>query len=127
MLNCRLAESMLSVYKTPNEASSDYESTQFFLFPKRERKRQVQFLSCTTITVYENLSKNSFFLASELAYSPQWRSSFLVCGCKGTPIFRTGQTFPQLFSKKMHIFMFNGIKTAKKGMDTLLYITREGN
>ena len=99
MHRCCKAASMLSVYKTANEALPDYESTQFSLSPTKGRKRQVQFLSCTTITVYENLSKNSFFWRTKVL-RPATSGVPFVCECKGTAIFPFHQNISKLFSKK---------------------------
>ena len=60
-------------------------------------------------------------------YSPQWRSSFLVCECKGTAKFRTDQMFRQLFLKKVQFFMLHGIKRGTKNeLHLILYYAREG-
>ena len=52
--------------------------------------------SCTTSSVYVNLSKNSFLSASRGV--PKRRFSF--SGCKGTAFFRTTKTFSDFFFKK---------------------------
>ena len=114
---------MLSVYKTANEASPDYESTQFFLSPKGGGKDRFNFFLVLQLLSMK-ICQRAISQASEIPYSPQWRSSLLVCGCKGTTIFPTGQMFRALFSKKMRFFMLDGIKRQESGRDTLLNITR---
>ena len=52
--------------------------------------------SCTTSSVYVNLSKNSYRSASRGV--PDGRVSF--SGCKGTAFFRTAKTFRDFFFRK---------------------------
>ena len=48
------------------------------------------------VSVYVNLSKNSFFSARQ--------ERFLICGCKGTTFFVTTKTFRAFFSIFCHFF-----------------------
>ena len=60
-------------------------------------------VSCTTISVYVNLSKNMLSgRAHQRSATPSERRSSLICGCKGTLFPGTGKTFRDFFQKKMH-------------------------
>ena len=60
-------------------------------------------VSCTTISVYVNLSKNMLSgRAHQRSATPSERRSSLICGCKGTLFPGTGKTFRDFFLKKMH-------------------------
>ena len=60
-------------------------------------------VSCTTISVYVNLSKNMLSRrAHQRTATPSERRSSLICGCKGTLFPGTGKTFRDFFQKKMH-------------------------
>ena len=60
-------------------------------------------VSCTTISVYVNLSKSMLSgRAHQRSATPSERRSSLICGCKGTLFPGTGKTFRDFFQKKMH-------------------------
>ena len=68
-------------------------------------KRSLSYVlvSCTTISVYVNLSKNVLpKRAHQRSATPSERRLHLICGCKGTLFPRTGKTFRDFFLKKMH-------------------------
>jgi len=66
-------------------------------------------------------------MASGMSYSPQWRSSFLVCGCKGTTFFQTDQILCQLFLKKYAQEHKNrGKEGLEKGGHLIIYYARRG-
>ena len=47
-------------------------------------KRSLVLVSCTTISVYVNLSKNELPMERIKDWPPRERRSALICGCKGT-------------------------------------------
>ena len=61
-------------------------------------------VSCTTISVYVNVSKSKPPEGSASEFRPsQTRRSSLICGCKGTAFPETGKAFEVFFSKRMVI------------------------
>ncbi len=75
-------------------------------------------VSCTTISVYVNLSKNMLSgRAHQRSATPSERRSSLICGCKGTLFPGTGKTFRDFFQKKMHfhsVYIIYYIRARKK-------------
>jgi len=67
-------------------------------------KRSLVLVSCTTISVYVNLSKSKLPKgARQRSSAPLERRRHLICGCKGTPFSETGKTFSRFFQKKMQV------------------------
>ena len=75
-------------------------------------------VSCTTISVYVNLSKSMLSgRAHQRSATPSERRSSLICGCKGTLFPGTGKTFRDFFLKKMHfhiVYIIYYIRARKK-------------
>ena len=67
-------------------------------------KRSLSYVlvSCTTISVYVNLSKNELQMERIEDWPPPERRSALICGCKGTAFPGTDKTLRDFFQKKMH-------------------------
>ena len=64
-------------------------------------KRSLVLVSCTTISVYVNLSKSVLPKgAHQRSATPLKRRRHLICGCKGTPFSETDKTFGIFFSGK---------------------------
>ena len=66
-------------------------------------KRSLVLVSCTTISVYVNLSKNLLPKERIRVSTSQKRGSLLICGCKGTTIPETGKPFRIFFQNIMHL------------------------
>ena len=62
-------------------------------------------LSCTTFSVYVNLSKNSSLFGAQTPAELSWGASLPVCGCKGTSVPGVSQASAPLFYRLNETFL----------------------